>query len=103
MFGKAAVVSPSVWFANQQIVGFVDSIDKKPDLRIWLDIGTKEGRNAEDAQETVDGGRLLNQTLIRKGWTPGKDLKFFEAEGAEHNEAAWAARLASILKFLFPR
>jgi len=54
------------------------------------------------AQRTVDGARLLKETLIKKGWQPEKDLKYFEAEGAEHNERAWAARVEQILVFLFP-
>ena len=103
VFGKAAVVSPSVWFANQHIVGFVDKLPKKPAVRLWVDIGTKEGPNAVEAEQTVKGARLLYDTLLRKGWKPGQDLKYFEAKDAEHNEAAWAARVEPILKFLFPR
>jgi hypothetical protein len=30
------------------------------------------------------------------------DLKYLEAEGARHNEAAWAARSDQILRFLYP-
>ena len=103
VLGKAAVVSPSVWFANQHIVSFVDNLPKKRPVRLWVDIGTKEGRNPEEAQETVRGARLLYDTLVRKGWKPGRDLKYFEAKDAEHNEAAWAARIEPILQFLFPR
>jgi len=103
IFGRAAVVSPSVWFANKQIVHYVEALPKKPKVRIWMDIGTKEGATAEEAQRTVSDARLLKETLIKKGWKPGKDLSYFEAEGAEHNEAAWAARVERILTFLFPR
>ena len=66
-------------------------------------MGTKEGRTPEEAQQSVDDARLLRDALIKKGWRIGKDLSYFEAEGAEHNEAAWAARVESILTFLFPR
>ena len=103
VFGRAAVVSPSVWFANKQIVQYVAALSKKPKVRIWLDIGTKEGRTAEEAQQTLGGARLLRETLIQKGWKPEKDLNYFEAEGAVHNESAWAARVERILTFLFPR
>jgi len=103
VFGRAAVVSPSVWFANQQIVHYVDALRKKPKVRIWMDIGTKEGGTTEAAQQTVNDARLLQETLIKKGWRLGKDLNYFEAEGAEHNEGAWAARVERILTFLFPR
>lgn len=103
VFGRAAVVSPSVWFANKQIVHYVEALPKKTSSRIWMDIGTKEGRTPEEAQQTVEDARLLRDTLVKKGWKLGKDLNYFEAEGAEHNEAAWAARVESILEFLFPR
>ena len=103
VFGRLAVVSPSVWFADHQILHYVEALAKKPQVRIWLDIGTKEGRDAEEAQKTVSDARLLKEALLRKGWKLGSDLSYFEAEGAEHNERAWAARFESILQFLFPR
>lgn len=103
VFTRVAVVSPSVFWADNQIVHYTEDQARKPALRIWLDVGTKEGRDAKDAQATVDGARLLKRTLIRKGWDEGKDLKYVEAEGAEHNEKAWAARIGQILEFLFPK
>lgn len=103
VFGRAAVVSPSVWFANKQIVHYVEALPKKPKVRIWMDSGTKEGGTPEEAQQTVNDARLLRDTLIKKGWQVGKDLDYFEAEGALHNEVAWAARVERILTFLFPR
>jgi hypothetical protein len=68
-----------------------------------MDIGTKEGRTADEAQQAVTDVRLLKETLVKKGWRLGKDLGYFEAEGAEHNETAWAARVERILTLLFPR
>lgn len=103
VFTRIAVVSPAVWWADNQIVHYTEEQARKPPLRIWLDIGTKEGRDKNEAQSTVDSTRLLKQTLIRKGWEEGKDLKYLEAEGAEHNEKAWAARIDQILEFLFPK
>ena len=103
VFGRAAVVSPSVWFANKQIVHYVEALPKKQKVRVWLDIGTNEGRTTEEAQQTMNDARLLRETLIKKGWRLGKDLNYFEAEGALHNEGAWAARVERILTFLFPR
>ena len=102
VFSRIAVVSPSVWWANNQILQYTEAQPKRP-LRIWLDIGTKEGRDAPDAQRTVDGARLLKEALMKKGWQSGTDLKYMEAENAEHNERAWAARAEQILEFLFPK
>jgi predicted alpha/beta superfamily hydrolase len=91
VFGRTAVVSPSVWFANKQIVHYVDALRKKQKVRIWIDMGTKEGQGAEEAQQTIKDARLLQEALVKKGWKPGKDLNYFEAAGAEHNERAWGA------------
>jgi len=103
VFGRAGVVSPSVWFGGKHIVHYVESLPKKPNVRIWMDIGTKEGRTPEEAQQSIDDARLLRDALVRRGWRLGKDLNYVEAAGAEHNEAAWAARVEGILTFLFPR
>lgn len=103
VFSRAAVVSPSVWFANKQIVHYVEGLPRKPGVRLWVDIGTREGRTPEEAEQTVNDARLLRDALVKKGWKVGRDLDYFEAGGAEHNEAAWAARVEAILTFLFPR
>jgi predicted alpha/beta superfamily hydrolase len=103
VFGRAAVVSPSVWFANRQILHYVKALPKKTKVRIWMDMGTKEGGNQEEAQQSLNDAKLLRDTLVKHGWRVGKDLGYYEAQGAEHNEAAWAARVESILTFLFPQ
>src|SRR5215813_1631787 len=102
VFGRVAVVSPAVWWSEHQIIRFVEALPQKPNVRIWLDIGTREGRDNAEALKTTNDARLLNETLIKKGWQPGQDLQYFEATDAEHNERAWAARTGRILEFLFP-
>lgn len=103
VFGRTAAVSPSVWFANKQILHYVDALRKKPKVLIWTDMGTKEGQSSDEAQQTIKDARLLQEALVKKGWKLGRDLKYFEAEGAEHNERAWAQRVEPILAFLFPQ
>jgi len=96
MFSKLAVMSPSVWWRNRAILKTVAQIKRKPNLKIWLDIGTKEGQRA------LPDARELEIALIKKGWISGHDLSYLEVADAEHNEPAWAARVAPMLKFLFP-
>ena len=96
IFGKLAVMSPSVWWHKRAILTTVGQVEKKPDLKIWLDIGTKEGTRA------VPDVRVLEKCLIKKGWKLCEDLAYAEAVGAEHNELAWAERVEPMLKFLFP-
>jgi len=96
VFSRLAVISPSVWWRNRTILKTVAALPNKPELRIWLDIGTKESTRA------VPDVRALRDALIKKGWQLGQDLAYFEAEGAEHTESAWADRVAPMLEFLFP-
>jgi predicted alpha/beta superfamily hydrolase len=102
VFGEAAVVSPSVWWDKKMIVREVEAMKKRSRLRIWLDTGTKEGGNKSEAEETITNARQLRDALVAKGWKEGKDIKYFEAEGAEHNERAWAQRVEPMLRFLYP-
>ena len=103
VFGRLAVISPSVFWGEKFIVHYVEALRVKPDERIWLDIGTREGQSAAEQQDTVSNARLLQNALIKKGWRAEQNLKYFEAEGAEHNERAWASRVPSMLEFLFPK
>ena len=97
VFAKLAVMSPSVWWRNRAILKTIAALPHRPELRIWLDIGTKESKQA------VPDARRLRDWLIKKGWQLGENLAYFEAEDAKHTESAWAQRVGPMLKFLFPR
>ena len=98
VFGKLAVVSPSVWWDGRRILRDVaTAAASERRARIWLDMGTDEG-----AYASADA-RRLRDALVSKGWGLGGDLRYFEAEGAKHTEAAWARRVEPILQFLFPK
>jgi predicted alpha/beta superfamily hydrolase len=95
-FGRLAVLSPSVWWDGRVILRIVRMTQPKPPLKIWLDIGTGEGK------KTVLDARALRNELVRAGWIIGGDLQYFEIPDAGHNEAAWASRVGPFLKYLFP-
>ena len=97
VFGKLAVMSPSVWWDNKIIVRNVKDLRTKPALRIWLDIGTGEGPRA------VDDTKELRNAFVKKGWVLNSDLIYFEAKGSGHNEQAFAQRAEPMLKHLFPK
>lgn len=94
IYGKLAVLSPSVWWDERAIL---KAVVKKLPVKLWLDIGTSEGDTA------VHDTRLLRDALKDKGWKEGNDLTYQEFESAQHNEASWAARFDQVLLFLFPR
>jgi predicted alpha/beta superfamily hydrolase len=95
-FGKLAVISPSIWWDHRSILALAAHTDPKPDLRIWLDIGTAEG--ARHVRDTC----RLHEVLLDRGWRDGVDLEYRQVSGAVHDEDAWAARFGDVLRFLFP-
>jgi predicted alpha/beta superfamily hydrolase len=96
IFGKLAVLSPSVWWDNRVILKLVRMVDPKPRLQIWLDIGTGEGG------KHVQNARALRDELVKAGWVAGADLIYAEMPEADHSEAAWAERVGPFLEYLFP-
>jgi enterochelin esterase-like enzyme len=96
VFGKLAILSPSVWWNQRSILNFAARAKVRDRPRIWLDVGTKEGgRSVENVEK-------LRDVLTQKGWQEGRDLHFEVIPGAEHNEAAWGQRVGPFLQFLFP-
>jgi predicted alpha/beta superfamily hydrolase len=98
-FGKLLVMSPSVWWAGRAILRTVAKLRHKLPLKIWLDMGTCEGRAPEIC---VRDAAELCRALVAKGWRLGDDLAYLEEEGAAHDEKAWGARMPEALRFLFP-
>ena len=94
VFRRLIVMSPSIWWDDFAIYRLVDSIEQKPPLKIWLDTGT--------AEPGWEQARELRDRLSEKGWMLRDDLQYMEAKGADHSEAAWAARVDPALRFLFP-
>lgn len=97
VFGKAALISPSVWWDQGAILRHVERFTGNARARIWLDMGTQEG---EFPERQIEDARALRDALKGKGFA---DLEYREVAGAGHNEHAWAARLGEVLRFLFPR
>jgi predicted alpha/beta superfamily hydrolase len=93
VFGKTAVMSPSIWFADRAILKLVEEA-AFPGGRIYLDVGTEEG------EKTLADVRHMAEILLRKGYQTEADLLYVEQEGAGHSESAWRERLHHALEFL---
>ena len=96
VFSRLAIMSPSVWWANNQIIREAALIGERLPLRIWLDIGRREGPQIKHQV------RALKEILLANGWKSGEDFEYFEFPNARHDESAWAARFGEVLKFLYP-
>lgn len=106
VFSKIAALSPSVWWDRRSILRDVrDSgarfasasmgVSRAARPRIWVDIGTHEGRGH------VENVRLLKAGLERGGWIDGIDLHYEEVAGGRHSEVAWGDRFGRVLEYLF--
>ena len=96
VFHRVAALSPSVWWNFRAILKTVRQARSKPPLKIWLDMGTAEGKRG------LDDARLLKAALVGLGFSVDSDLHYAEYEGATHSETAWAERVGPMLKWLFP-
>lgn len=102
VFGRLAVLSPSVWWNHRAILSLVGEAVTRPGPgvgakpKVWLDIGEGEGRRA------VADTEMLERRLRSRGWRSGVELSYSLIPEATHNEAAWAMRVRPMLRFLFP-
>jgi predicted alpha/beta superfamily hydrolase len=96
VFQRVAALSPSVWWNFRAILKTVRQSRSKPPLRIWVDMGTAEGKRG------LDDARLLKAALVGLGFVPDVDLHYAEYEGATHSEESWAERVAPTLTWLYP-
>jgi predicted alpha/beta superfamily hydrolase len=107
-FGKAGVVSPSLFWNNGQLIQEAAERARRGDLkdeRLWIDIGTNEqpippGGSVSPA---VENARRLVAEFQAAGLIEGVNYTYVEVPGGEHNETWWARRMDRMLMFLFPR
>jgi predicted alpha/beta superfamily hydrolase len=96
VFGRLAVLSPSVWWAQGAMLQYVRRMRPEPRPRIWLDMGLGEG------PAMIKKCDELHRLLERRGWRDGVEMQYLRVPGARHNEDAWAKRVDPFLRFLFP-
>ncbi len=96
-FGKVIVMSPSIWWANGEIINYIKKtkIDTVKSS-IWMDMGGAEG------DEGIKYTRLMNEVLKDK-FGDSKNYSYKEFDGAPHNETAWSARIEHPLLFIFKK
>lgn len=106
VFGRLAALSPSLGWAGRAAQATAAS-QPRPAVRLYVDMGTRESGNLKDADgngvdDAIDDLRALRDTLLRRGFTEGADLRVVEDEGARHHESYWARRFPDAARFLFP-
>ncbi|MCU0512500.1 MAG: alpha/beta hydrolase-fold protein [Anaerolineae bacterium] len=110
VFGRCGAFSTAYWFGDQGLLRTITEPGPAlhPQARLYLDVGTAEGDTlagwlgqdgpAADAAY-VAGVRQVRDALLGTARRP-PHLRYVEAAGAQHREAAWAQRLPDALRFL---
>ncbi len=93
VFGAAAGLSPSAWFADEALLAAAVPPGPPP-RRLYLDAGT-----AEDAT-LVASVRRLRDRLAALGWSAAVGLRYREVAEGAHHESDWGRRFRGALPFL---
>ncbi|MFN8672232.1 MAG: alpha/beta hydrolase-fold protein [Candidatus Sericytochromatia bacterium] len=102
-FSKIGIISPSLWWGYGQPLKDVEEITT--DMKIWVDMGTKEGSykstNPLFKNYHLENTRTLRDRLKKKGYVEGVNLGYYEDDEGFHNEWSWGNRFAMPLLFFF--
>jgi predicted alpha/beta superfamily hydrolase len=85
VFGRAGVMSPSVWFGQGAILDYIAAA-KAPGGRVYLDVGMREGAG------TLRQARQLARLLVRKGFR--RDRRALRRRDEPHAFLPRQARMA---------
>jgi predicted alpha/beta superfamily hydrolase len=95
VFGFAGVFSPSLWWADEAVFPWAEELPAGQHVRVYLDMGDREGTTLDVARETVARAERMAVLLRRKG----HQVRFRVASGGRHSEDAWARRFPEALGF----
>lgn len=91
LFSRAGAMSGSFWWNDKSLI-------TKPQPRVavkfYLDAGTRDDGLADTT--------LMRDALVKQGYQLNRDLLFYAADGATHNEKSWAQRVEKPLTWFFP-
>jgi enterochelin esterase family protein len=117
LFDKVGVFSGSFWWRSKDLTkGYTDNdrimhsiireTPVKPDLKIWLQTGTKDeisDRNKNGIIDSIDDTVDLIKELERKGYNRPADIQYLEMVGGSHNTETWAKAMPKFLTWAFGR
>ena len=93
-FSMVGSLSPSLWWGDHYMEReFIPAQKHHKGMKIWMDMGTREGMNSKGFSIALEDTRRMNRLLQKLGYSQGEDLYYFEHQGAGHDEASWARRI----------
>src|ERR1700712_2386596 len=117
VFDKVGVFSGSFWWRSKELgKGYTDAdriahamireTTAKPDLKFWLQTGTKDetaDRNKNGIIDSIDDTIDLIKELEAKGFKRPADVQYIEMVGGSHNTETWAKAMPKFLIWAFGR
>lgn len=102
VFGNGVAMSPSLFWGEASAVNRARSwsppTEQSSPLRLWMDMGTLEGKSESGRKQSIDYVKELESILRTRGGE-SMQVHLLIAEDAQHNEDAWAKRLPDALHF----
>lgn len=105
VFGKAACLSSSFWWADRWAVRFVQERPMpEPRAVFYVDSGASTSALEQDAnlRDGFHHTRAMLRAMTATGYVPGVDLHRLVFAGARHDAGSWATRVTIPLQLLFP-
>jgi enterochelin esterase-like enzyme len=117
LFDKAGVFSGSFWWRrkdlnkgytdNDRIMhGIIRHTETTPDLKIWLQTGTKDetaDRNKNGIIDSIDDTIDLIKELENKGFKRPDDIRYLELVGGSHDTHTWSKAMPKFLLWALGR
>lgn len=106
VFGKAACLSSSFWWASRWIVRMAERGPvPEPRPSLYIDSGAALRADEPDvnARDGYHDMRSMAHSLAGYEYAPGVDLHTLVFPGHSHDATSWASRVSLPLQLLFPR
>ena len=117
LFDKAGAFSGSFWWRSKDLAkgykdtdrimhGTIKDTEVKPNLKIWLQTGTKDetaDRNKNGIIDSIDDTIDLIKELENKGLKRPEDIQYLEMVGGSHNTETWGKAMPKFLIWAFGR
>lgn len=104
IFSKVGLFSIATWFAESEIINFINKKTIPKNMKLYLDIGTNESSCKEIStfpKIYLDGFKKVNHALSSKTYKENI-FSLIEPFG-EHNEFSWNRRFPLFLHFILNR
>ncbi|MET3978536.1 enterochelin esterase family protein [Mucilaginibacter sp. UYP25] len=115
LFDKVGAFSASFWWRSKDLSKGYTNEDRimhsmlrsstgKPDLKFWLQTGTKDetaDRNKNGIIDSIDDTIDIIKELLAKGYQRPADIQYLEVLGGTHDPETWGKAMPKFLQWAF--